>query len=130
MSFYTGYTKYMSEDTPQSCVFCEIVKGESFAEIVFESEDFIVIPNKYPKAPVHLLVVDKKHNKKQDTISGKYSANSYWDKLFDTIYGAILKFGLDKTGYKLVNNGAGYNHFEHEHFHILGGSSTEPGGQT
>jgi diadenosine tetraphosphate (Ap4A) HIT family hydrolase len=42
----------------------------------------------------------------------------------------VKKFKLDKTGYKLVNNGAGYNHFEHEHLHILGGSREEPGGAT
>ena len=41
---------------------------------------------------------------------------------------AIVKLGLDKTGYKIVNNGAGYNHFEHQHLHIMGGSKEEPGG--
>ena len=39
---------------------------------------------------------------------------------------AILKLELDKTGYKLGNNGAGYNHFEHEHFHVMGGTKKEP----
>jgi len=33
---------------------------------------------------------------------------------------AALK-GYDKTGYVLVNNGAGYNHLEHEHCHIMSG---------
>jgi hypothetical protein len=42
----------------------------------------------------------------------------------------IKHLGLNRTGYKLVNNGAGYNHFEHEHLHILGGSREEPAGRT
>ena len=54
------------------------------------------------------------------------TATSKFGAIFDT----ITRLGLVRTGYKLVNNGAGYNHFEHEHFHILGGSKEEPGGRT
>ncbi|NIT04443.1 hypothetical protein GTO10_06110, partial [Candidatus Saccharibacteria bacterium] len=46
------------------------------------------------------------------------------------VWETIRHLGLDKSGYKLVNNGAGYNHFEHEHMHILGGTKAEPGGKT
>lgn len=112
----------------KNCVFCKIVAGEEPCQKVFETDEFLVIKNKYPKAPTHVLVMDKKHREKKDTISG--SLNNYWDKMFEAIFGTITKLGLDKTGYKLVNNGAGYNHLEHEHFHILGGSKEEPGGST
>lgn len=115
-----------------NCLFCKIVAGEEPSQKVFETEEFLVINNKYPKAPIHVLVLDKKHREKKDTISGTYSKSpdNYWDKMFEAIFGTITKLGLDKTGYKLVNNGAGYNHFEHEHFHILGGTKGEPGGST
>lgn len=115
-----------------SCLFCKIVAGEEPCQKVLETDHFLVIKNKYPKAPVHVLVIDKEHHEKKDTISGSYSKPhaNYWDKMFEAIFGTITKLGLDKTGYKLVNNGAGYNHFEHEHFHILGGSKSEPGGST
>jgi diadenosine tetraphosphate (Ap4A) HIT family hydrolase len=63
-------------------------------------------------------------------LAGKYSKEGYYEKIFAVIYEMVVKYQLDKTGYKLVNNGAGYNHFEHEHFHLLGGSETEPGGST
>jgi len=46
------------------------------------------------------------------------------------VFQVVKHLGLDKTGYKLVNNGAGYNHFEHEHVHVLGGSKEEPAGNT
>jgi len=116
----------------ENCLFCKIVAGKEPCKKVFETADFLVIENKYPKAPVHVLVIDKTHRKKSDTISGAFSKNSlkYWDKMFEAIFGTITKLGLDTSGYKLVNNGAGYNHFEHEHFHILGGSKEEPGGST
>ena len=112
------------------CLFCRIVAGEEPCEKVLETEQFLVIKNKYPKSPIHVLVLDKQHREKKDTISGSFSKSpdNYWDKMFEAIFGTITKLGLDKSGYKLVNNGAGYNHFEHEHFHILGGSKEEPGG--
>jgi len=126
----TGQDPYTRAVYDENCLFCRIVRGLEPAKMVLESGDFVVIENKYPVAPVHVLVLDKKHREKAQTISGAYSDKKYWDKLFLTIYETIRHFGLDKTGYKLVNNGAGYNHFEHEHFHILGGSKEEPGGAT
>lgn len=54
----------------------------------------------------------------------------FWGKIMPVVFEVVSELGLDKTGYKLVNNGAGYNHFEHEHIHILGGTKTEPGGAT
>lgn len=110
------------------CLFCEIVAGREDAVKVLETEEFLVIQNKYPISPVHVLVLDKLHREKKETIARKYEG--YWCRLMEAAYRTIQHFGLDKTGYKLVNNGAGYNHFEHEHLHVLGGSKEEPGGAT
>jgi histidine triad (HIT) family protein len=106
------------------CLFCKIVKGEEPSEKVLETEKFLVIKNKFPVAPVHLLVIAKEHWEKEETISGEHSG--FWDGMIDACFQAIHRFGLDETGYKIVNNGAGYNHFEHEHMHVLGGSEEEP----
>jgi histidine triad (HIT) family protein len=110
------------------CLFCQIVAGEAPSDFVLETEGFLVIKNKYPKAPIHLLVLDKNHRVKSDTI--KIGRGHYWDDVVLTAYLALCKAGLDKTGYKLVVNGAGYNHFEHEHLHIMGGTKEEPDGST
>lgn len=110
------------------CLLCKIVEGTEPSEKVLEMEGFLVVKSKFPAAPVHVLVLDKKHREKSDTVSGKYPG--FWDEMLIACWKAIEQLGLDKTGYKLVNNGAGYNHFEHEHMHILGGSKGEPGGQT
>lgn len=113
----------------KDCLLCRIAAGTEPAVKVGETEEFLVIKNKYPAAPIHLLIVDKQHREKKETlVAGKYEG--YWCRLFQAVRETVKKFNLDKTGYKLVNNGAGYNHFEHEHLHILGGSREEPCGQT
>jgi len=112
----------------QGCLFCRIVEGTEPSEKVTETGDFLVIKNKYPAAPIHVLVLSKSHSEKRDTLAGKYPG--FWDKMFSAISQTVNLLGLNKTGYKLVNNGAGYNHFEHEHVHVLGGTAEEPGGNT
>lgn len=127
-----------------NCLFCRIVAGEEASEKVWENEEFVCIKNKYPVAPVHVLVMPKEHVSKKDWISptsprlrgAEQGAEQgrlltlFWGKMMAVVFAVVTELGLDKSGYKLVNNGAGYNHFEHEHMHILGGTKTEPGGAT
>ena len=102
-------------------MFCRIVCGKEPAKVVLDLEDFLAIENKFPKAPIHILVIDKKHRVKADTMSGKYSEEHYWGKLFKAINSVLKRMKLDETGYEIIYNGAGYNHYEHEHVHVLGG---------
>lgn len=131
----------------ENCLFCKIVAGEEPSEKIWENEEFVCIKNKFPVAKVHVLVMPKAHIKKEwtaplrsDELLGAklaVSTGQFWGKMMEAVFAVVHQLNLDQTtprggqaGYKLVNNGAGYNHFEHEHFHILGGSKTEPGGQT
>ena len=43
------------------CVFCRIVAGESPAEIEYEDEEVLAFKDLYPKAPIHLLIIPKRH---------------------------------------------------------------------
>lgn len=43
------------------CLFCRIVTGESPAEIVYEDDAVVAFRDIYPKAPVHLLIVPRRH---------------------------------------------------------------------
>ena len=43
------------------CVFCRIVARESPADIVYEDDEVLAFKDLYPKAPVHLLIVPKRH---------------------------------------------------------------------
>jgi len=109
------------------CLFCDIIAGRVLSDKLLETDDFVVINNKYPKAPVHLLVLPKKHLEKTQTIAG--GEPDFWNRMMAAVWEAIKAAGLDKTGYKLVNNGAGYNHFSHEHMHIMGGDVSLAGGE-
>ncbi len=112
-----------------SCLFCKIASGEEPAVKVWENEEFVAVKNKYPVAAVHLLVMPKNHISKKELVAGVTDGN-FWSKIMAAVFDVIRLFGLDKTGYKLVNNGAGYNHFDHEHIHVLGGTKEEPAGKT
>lgn len=117
----------------ENCLFCKIGAKEEPAEVVWEDGEFMCIKNKYPVAPVHVLVIPKSHQVKKGWISGQtegVTLEEFWGKMMAVVFLVVGQLGLDKTGYKLVNNGAGYNHFEHEHMHILGGTKKEPAGTT
>ena len=43
------------------CIFCKIVKKEAPSKIEYEDEKFVAFHDMYPKAPLHLLLVPKKH---------------------------------------------------------------------
>ena len=120
----------------EKCLFCQIVAGEEPSTKVWENEEFLCIQNKYPASPIHVLVVPKAHIKKSEVTLGLQN-EEFWGKMMTAVFAVVHQLDLSKTkpggsqaGYKLVNNGAGYNHFEHEHMHILGGTKTEPGGTT
>lgn len=110
-------------------MFCKIAFGEEASDKVWENGEFIAIKNKYPIAPVHLLVMPKEHVSKAGQFSGS-TEKGFWDKIMAAVFDVIRLSGLNRTGYKLVNNGAGYNHFDHEHIHVLGGTKEEPAGKT
>jgi histidine triad (HIT) family protein len=104
-----------------SCIFCQIIKKEIKSEFIFENENMVVFKDINPKAPMHLLLVPKKH-------LGSLNALSEGDKAImgDIIYQAKIlaeTFGLDKTGYRLLTNTGSDSGQEvmHIHFHLLGG---------
>jgi histidine triad (HIT) family protein len=43
------------------CVFCRIVARESQADIVYEDDAVLAFKDLYPKAPIHLLIIPKRH---------------------------------------------------------------------
>ncbi|MBI2524957.1 MAG: histidine triad nucleotide-binding protein [Candidatus Rokubacteria bacterium] len=45
----------------RDCVFCRIVAGESPADIEYEDDDIIAFKDLYPKAPIHLLIIPRRH---------------------------------------------------------------------
>lgn len=108
------------------CLFCQIAQGQAPSVKVWEGDDFLAIENKYPKAPIHILVLPKAHVSKEKLAQGQNP--EFWAKVMSAVFQVVRLKGMDKSGYKLANYGAGYNHFDHEHIHVMGGSATEPQG--
>ena len=103
------------------CVFCNIINESVKSEILFGNEHLIVIKDIFPKAPVHLLVVPKKH-----ILSVNHMEASDQPVVGEMIYVAkemAEKFGIGESGYKLVFNvgSDGGQVVPHLHLHLLGG---------
>ncbi|MEK7615896.1 MAG: histidine triad nucleotide-binding protein [Patescibacteria group bacterium] len=100
-----------------SDIFCKIIAGEIKSELVAEDTDWIAINDIRPKAPVHILVIPKKHVELQD-VSTELAGN-----LLVAARTVAEKVGVDKTGFRvIINHGEhGGQEVPHLHLHILGG---------
>lgn len=104
----------------QNCIFCKIINKEIPVTPVFEDEDLVVIKDRDPKAPTHLLIMPKKHIANLDGVSDETSG------LLTKILMRAQKLAKENNvsgRYKIVTNVgelAGQTVF-HMHFHLLGG---------
>ena len=106
------------------CIFCDIANKKTRAKIVYETDEYIAFENINPQAPLHILLMPKEHIDKKMAISG--ADFQFWSNMMKEASNIIKKLELDKTGYQIVNNGAGYHAIDHEHIHIMGGKSWRP----
>ncbi|MDI9818915.1 MULTISPECIES: histidine triad nucleotide-binding protein [unclassified Legionella] len=104
-----------------SCLFCKIASGEIKANIVFETQEIIVIRDIKPQAPTHLLLIPKKH------IATINDADSQDEQLLGRMILTAKNMAkteqLSENGYRLVfnvNSGGGQE-IHHIHLHLLGG---------
>jgi histidine triad (HIT) family protein len=103
------------------CLFCKIVRGEIPAAKVFENDQVLAFKDINPQAPVHLLVIPKKHVASFHQVPAVDAA--LMGQLTSAIQQVAAEAGIAETGYRvLTNNGpdAGQVVF-HLHFHVLGG---------
>jgi histidine triad (HIT) family protein len=103
------------------CIFCKIVKGEIPAEKVYEDEFVCAFRDINPQAPVHILVIPKKHIASLMDFSEEDLDLA--GKIFFGLQQVAKKFGLEEKGFRVVNNMGqeGGQTVYHVHFHLLGG---------
>src|SRR5688572_24189141 len=103
------------------CMFCKIVKREVPASIVSESPDWMSFNDINPQAPVHIVLIPKKHAAGLSDFPLS-EAQLLSSLLFEASRIAKEK-KLDGPGYRLVLNTSvnGGQTVPHLHFHILGG---------
>lgn len=107
----------MSDD----CLFCRIAAGKVPSDVAFEDDILVAFRDIHPKAPVHLLIVPKKH-----IVSLADMTASDEPLIGKLLYRAKLlaeEQGIAKDGYKIVINTRdhGGQFVDHLHIHLLGG---------
>ena len=105
----------------EECLFCRIAAGSLPSDVVYEDTDVIAIRDINPQAPVHILVISRKH------IPGFEDATEDNEKLLGHVARAAAlvaqQEGVSKTGYRsVVNSGPdAQQSVPHLHMHVLGG---------
>ena len=105
----------------KECLFCRIAHRETPTEFVFENKMLVVFKDIHPQAPVHLLIVPKKHIRSINDIED--DDRDILSEMMHTARAMARQAGVSKTGYKLLFNverGGGQVIF-HLHLHLVGG---------
>ncbi|MBT3175914.1 MAG: histidine triad nucleotide-binding protein [Desulfobacula sp.] len=104
-----------------NCLFCQIVNKKIPTEFLYEDENVVVFKDIHPAAPVHLLIVPKKHIRSINDLQKEESL--IISELFMIAKDMAKKQGVNESGYKLLFNvekGGGQVIF-HLHLHLIGG---------
>lgn len=103
------------------CLFCKIINGEIPSDKVYENEYVYAFRDISPTAPVHILVIPKKHISTLNDINEENSA--VLAKIYEAIAIIAKEQGIAEKGYRVVSNcneDGGQTVF-HIHFHLIGG---------
>ena len=105
----------------EDCLFCKIIQKKIPADIVFENDSIIAFKDIHPAAPVHILIVPKKHIGTIDDLEREdspvvndiiFSAQKIARELQIAGKGYRLIFNVKSDGGQIVN---------HIHLHLIGG---------
>ena len=107
-----------------ACLFCQIVNKEIPTDIIYEDEKFVVFNDIKPKAPVHLLIIPKKHILSVQHL--EMEDKELIGELFLLAKKIAQEKGIAEKGYKLVFNvgKGGGQMIEHLHLHLIAGWKT------
>jgi histidine triad (HIT) family protein len=103
------------------CLFCSIISGEIPSKIAYEDDDILAFHDIKPQAPVHVLVISKKHISGMNEITPENA--DVVSKIFVKIPEIAKKLGIDKSGFRVISNCGddADQSVKHLHFHVLGG---------
>lgn len=108
------------------CIFCKIANGEIPTTKVYEDESVVAFNDLNPQAPIHILVIPKKHYSNVLDVEKN-------DNIISKIYNAINiiseQQGFKEDGFRVINN-CGENAGQtvmHMHFHIIAGKKLGEG---
>ena len=103
------------------CLFCGIVEGKIKGNIVYQDDSVVAFKDINPKAPVHVLIIPRKH------VAGVLDLTAEDGALIGHIFAVAARLareqGIAESGFRVVVNSgadAGQSVF-HLHYHLLGG---------
>ena len=105
----------------EDCLFCKIIDKKIPSTVVYEDDEILAFKDINPVAPVHILVIPKKHvaslaeiQKEDEQLIGK---------IYTVINEIANKEGIFEKGYRVIVNCGedGGQEVKHLHFHLIGG---------
>jgi histidine triad (HIT) family protein len=101
------------------CLFCKMVTGEIKPDVVFEDDSMLAFRDINPQAPVHILIIPKRHIATLNDLNDALLAG----QLLKTAVKLAKQEGLSEEGYRTVFNcnRRGGQDVYHLHLHLLGG---------
>lgn len=110
----------------EDCIFCKIINREIPSEIVYEDEKVIAFNDVNPAAPIHILVVPKKHIEK--VLDVKDDEMDLIAHIFKVINKIAKDKGFADKGFRVITNCGKDSGQEvmHLHFHVLAGKTLGP----
>ncbi len=104
-----------------SCIFCQIADGKLPGDILYQDEEVLVFPDIQPQAPLHLLIIPKKHISALSRITRE--DKPLVGHMINTAQEMARREGVSEKGYRLVINCGqqGGQLVPHLHLHLLGG---------
>ncbi|MBP2650721.1 MAG: HIT-like protein [Firmicutes bacterium] len=109
----------------QDCIFCKIINREIPSEVFYEDEHVLAFPDINPAAPVHILVIPKRHISNLTEIGSDDTA--LLGHIMTVIPKIAAKAGIAEDGFRIVINTKdnGGQTVHHLHCHLLGGRFME-----
>ncbi len=110
----------------EDCIFCKIIKGEIPSEKVYEDDEILAFKDIQPTAPIHILVIPKKHITNLMEIAPEDSA--LMGKIVEAMQKVAKQLGVDEKGFRIISNCGPDSGQEvmHLHFHLLAGRKMGP----
>jgi len=108
------------------CIFCKIASGEIPVDIVYESDDMVAFRDIAPVAPVHVVIIPRRHI--ATTLEMSEEAPEQFGKLIKASSEIARREGIDTSGFRLIlnTNADGGQEVFHVHMHLLGGEPIGP----
>ena len=108
------------------CIFCKIAGVEIPADLIYESEDVVAFADVSPQAPVHVVIIPRRHI--ATTLEMSDEAPELFGSMLKASSEVARKKGVDKSGFRLIlnTNADGGQEIFHVHMHLMGGEQIGP----